>query len=357
MSTLRRLFAAGALVLAAGAIFAGGIAYQRATSEPTHIALEPHPFRTLHPATSPVWMEEHFPGPNGRDLAVRTHYRNSGEVGLKIFGRNNVVATETIWTADQRVRLHAEYAADGRQVISGFELRPNGTKLWEASNSEGVVTKTTYWVDGTSVFSVERRAPGALPATAEVHYFTQSGKRWMDYTGTAARNVAEYVSRAQTLEAWSDADVHTVSISMNGDNALVSIYGSEGKLSHVQEWVPSSYGWFDDGVRERRLRKVTVYSPEGKIVRVIELIGNSVTVVTEIAADGSRVAYGFTPWGAPRDAIRYNAEGGQIGTIEAKDVHLTFDRAVVQAPELPDVLNAWRDRERGAPTQPVMPSP
>src|SRR6202041_3316546 len=73
-------------------------------------------------------------------------------------------------------------ADDGMQVLNGFQLRDDGSKVWEAKldTATDQVTTTTYWWSG-KVFSVEQRKRGSK--VVDMSYYRENGNNWLRFVG------------------------------------------------------------------------------------------------------------------------------------------------------------------------------
>ena len=185
----RRIYVGIAGLVAAAALTAVGVSYMH---QPT-ISIAPVA-RTLsmpHPDGECLAINE----PNG--YVVHVQYCN-GDFGIREFvPGTKTLRKQVIWYKDgDRQRFYAEYAPDGKQELTGFELRDNGSKLWDAHrDDQGEVVKTSYWYND-AVFSVEKRAPGA--EIADMTYYHPNGNRWAHVVGEYGLKLSLVVHRTST---------------------------------------------------------------------------------------------------------------------------------------------------------------
>lgn len=107
-------------------------------------------------------VETHFQSPQGSESV----YRHADGAVKERVCRNK----------DEKITKHELFDKDGKTLIGGFHTRSDGSLLWKLErNSQGLLTKTTYWYDGKRVFSQETsRKDGTL----EELFYRKNGKLW-----------------------------------------------------------------------------------------------------------------------------------------------------------------------------------
>jgi hypothetical protein len=258
----------------------------------------------LMPPDSPEYLERHYPGPNGKDVKTEIVYRN-GDTGLKIYRADNTLEVWTIEFKDGGTRLRAQYAKDGRQVVLGYEFRDDRTLKWKSTNDGTLVTTTTYYFDGTSVFSVVGQKIGEDVLDAQ--YFRKSGKPWLHQIAS------KYNATNPRLEEVWDNDgnrVYVREMSQDSSFTTVTYFRPDGTAAYRQTWGQYTYsypgydgypgGMYDDGHYSSTstvLKVVEVFGADGKtVVRLIRNTddGTKIATVTDTDSTGASVAYTLT---------------------------------------------------------------
>jgi hypothetical protein len=194
------------------------------------------------------------------------------------------LSKEIIRFADGRERMYAEFAADGKQVVTGRMLRDDGTTVWLAvRDASDIVTTTRYWYDG-GVFSTERRKVGAT--LVEREFFYRSGAKWMHFRGVHDGSLLPDV---ETI--WNeDGTLKFSHLKGLNETSTSSVYRSDGTLHFKQLFVMEPYSYYYPGMTPQppRMRqvmtKVEVYDAGGtRVVR--DFIMNSAGWYIERAVD------------------------------------------------------------------------
>jgi hypothetical protein len=251
----------------------------------------------LMPATSPEYLERHFPGPDGKDLRTEIDYRN-GDRGVKVFRKDNTLDDWTITFSAGDARLHVVYAKDGKQVVFGYEFRADRTLKWQASNQNGVASVRTFYYDGTTVFSVVDRKIGN--DVQDARYFRKDGKPWLHQVGSLVAG-----SNPQLEEVW-DKDGNELykrtATSTDGKTVDVTYFRPDGTAQFTQHWVTvtysgyGGYGGYEDYYPSSNtvIKAIDEFEADGKTVtrRIVSSDdGSAVESLSVFSADGTSVLY------------------------------------------------------------------
>ena len=187
----------------------------------------------LMPESSGEFSRKFVTDEYDRQIELHINYRN-GDVNSQLFHTSGKLKEETLKTKNGLVKQHRQYARDGKTLVAGKEARSDGTAKWElVTNPDGSTSKTTYWYDGTRVFSVEKVAKdGSL----EQSFFRKDGSLWVKKTGKDASNLtAENYDKSGNLVAKS----RTLA---DGRIEITKI--ENGKAFVRQIWKRESYGGY-----------------------------------------------------------------------------------------------------------------
>jgi hypothetical protein len=312
----------------------------------------------MMPEKSPEWRETHYLGPDGQDEETDVYYRN-GNVGIQTWrsGKQHTLEHQTITTPDNLVILDAHYAADGKQVVSGVARRDDGSTLSTAStDQDGMVTITTYWYDGKTVFSVQKRKVGA--SDVDEMYYHKNGKPFVKYVGSIYSRDNPTVLQQWTVDGTLVFDRQTA----KDGSYTISVYRPDSTLAYTQKWITyTSYGYGDYGYEGGGsytsvvLSQTQVFSDDGK--RVVEQIdmasgGYMIDKVTEIAADGSKTVYTLSYSNSITHITRYDASGKQTEDTDVKDKRtLDVPKKFTDKPTFDDPNKVWQQQENDPSTR------
>jgi hypothetical protein len=304
----------------------------------------------MMPDSTPEWIEVHKLSADRKKIETEVIYRN-GEHGTRYWRTNESLAKETISFADGRQRKYAEFAADGEQVITGYEIRADGTKIWEASvDAKKVVTTTTYWHSG-KVFEVELRKVDAKKVDQWFYY--QSGAKWEHYVG-----LHDISQIPEIVQLWNEGGnlLYDHYLGLN-ESSFDTTYRQDGTLAMKQFWVmrPQTYYYPGMPVSSRRvLLKVEIYSKDGKLLKqefMMDSGGYYADRVIERSAEGWYMENILLYDGSVIEQTKYDASGKVIFKQRLTN-KTTFkiplpSEAMDSLSEEFDPKQSWRDDEAG----------
>lgn len=263
----------------------------------------PHRVIEMHPDTTPIWAERHHVTADGKKTKTDVLYRN-GDTGTRFYRENQTVAKEITRFADGRQRFYAEYAADGKQIIAGSEIRADGTTVWTAERDArtNIVTTTRYWYNSV-VFSIERRKVG--DANVKRTFYYRSGAKWMHFEGVHDGSLLPDVE-----EIWrQDGSLVFRHIKGLNETSTDFVYRADGTLHFKQVHVMRPYSYYYPGMTpqppqmRRMLLKIEVYDATGaRAVRdyVMDAAGWYLERVVDHNADGTH-----THWSTVYDGTAF----------------------------------------------------
>lgn len=258
---------AGLAVVAAVILAAGGLLSASVFNRQPKLDLTPHRAIQMQPDSSPEWTETLVPGQVtgkfGLSDQIAVQYRN-GTHGTRYLRPDQKRWLEEIFNSRDFPLMHAEFADDGEQVVSGFRLRYCGTTLWNATpDAKKMVMTVTYWHDGKHIFSVQMRRVGS-PNVDEI-FFYLSGQKWMHFIGPA-----DHQSAPGTAEVWNEKGVLVFSHYTGLNSTTMDTgYRDDGSKAYRQLWAtkatPRAAG--DNSPPDKLLLKGELYSPNDTLQR------------------------------------------------------------------------------------------
>lgn len=303
----------------------------------------------MMPDTTSEWAEVHKLTADGKKVESTVLYRN-GERGIRYWRPNQTLAKEIIRFADGRDRKYAEFAADGKQIITGKEIRADGSTVWEAVLGEkNFVTTKTYWKNGT-VFCVERRKVDQ-PKVDQWFYYPD-GKQWEHYVGTH-----DPMQMPERVDIWREDGTMAFShyLGLN-ESSYDATYRPDGTLQMRQIWVMRpTYTYSSTPAPQRRvLLKVEMYSDDGtRVTRefIMDSGGYFADRVIDRAEDGSYVESDLLYDGTVLSQTQYTTEGKAFSTRRfdsrtAFKISMPSEGMDSYADEY-DPTQRWRDEEAG----------
>jgi hypothetical protein len=281
----------------------------------------------------------------------------NGDSGYLKFhpGTENLARRVVYFKRTDRVRFTADFATDGLQVVRGFELRPDGSKLWEAAaNESGTIVTTTYWWNG-NVFSVEKRDVGAT--SVDTTYYHASGGRWMHYVGKRGVHFINAVAGENGLkliEAWRDDGTQIFSVIMGEDqkSATRLFFRDDGTLHTRQQHRWHTYHSPEGSSSGLALVQIDLYGATGRTLERELFIDPDVYGLRRMTvhnADGTRSELKLIPGGEITDVKRLSADGHvleEVAVPAGKREKYEFDYKLTDGPKDPDMLKAWADQEK-----------
>lgn len=232
----------------------------------------------LMPDTSEEFLRRHYIDANGFEVETRIEYRNGDKAVLK-YRADQTQESYKRTAKNGTVLIEQNFAADGKSVVGGRELRPDGTLKWQTTqDSSGAVTTEVYWYDGKSVFAQTTQNPpgGAWSAT----YFRKDSKLWMKTSGPKTGQV--------TRQEVYDGGRLAVIMERNGQDVVATALRADGTAEFKQyiTETASNYG----GYVYSNIRYVEEFAADGKtVVRklVMDSNGYGVTAVERTNPDGT----------------------------------------------------------------------
>jgi hypothetical protein len=339
----RALTAAASLLLLAG--FLTGCDNKDTGQKPTPppvVSVKPTERVELMPDSSPEFLRRHFTDANGFEVETRIEYRN-GDRAIVKFRADQTQETFKRTAKDGTVLIEQNFAADGKSIVSGRELRPDGTLKWQATqDSSGAVTTVTYWYDGKTVFSERTAATpgGAWTGT----YFRKDGKIWVKRSGSTA-------SATDREEQYTvDGKLYAV-IEQKGTEMIATLYRADGTVQYKQHMVTttSSYG---SGYTYKTMATVDEFDTDGKtLVRTLVMNSGGYTVASVIHpnADGTATVRTLRWDGVVTHEEVRDSSGkiiSQKNVDPAANIKEQYDYRAVREPTSDDPVNNWEMQEK-----------
>ena len=251
------------------------------------------------PAVAHRWVEinpnkpneirrEHVRDENGRHT-IDVTYENGNRAKF-IYRSTGKLEFESVVRSDALEIKHVNYADDGASVVSGFELRVDGSTIWSAQPlSDDVTVTTAFWADGTTVFgrNTHDRKTGKLEI---VEHDIRGIKLLLSDSDAKTRAVTRQV------EYFADGKVFRERITSKDEKKRsiqdVYVYRQDGTLEARQTWRNHTY--CDEGGCGEMLiyDRTELMSRDGKTVETAVEISVSTllpTRVTQYLPDGTKV--------------------------------------------------------------------
>jgi hypothetical protein len=247
--------------------------------------LPPQHVIELEPDSTPEWLERRRLNSAGVKTETYVQYRN-GETGMRYWRENGTLSAETITFPDGRLRMEAEFGADGKQIINGRMVRKDGSVAWVAKrDARDFVTTTTYWYNGKT-FRTEVRKVGSRKI--QQHYYHLNGVLWMHYEGDADKQ-----SLPSTQEVWNPDGIPTFS-HLTGLNAasVDTVYRADGSVHFKQHWIMRPRMGPSDGEAHRMLLKTDLFNEDGtRMEYMMSADGYIAERIMRTNTDGTKVEY------------------------------------------------------------------
>ncbi len=190
----------------------------------------------MMPPNSEEFLRRHFIDSTGFEVETHINYRN-GEKAIVKMRPDKTKAEYRRMAKNGTVRIEQIFAADGKTVIGGHELRDDLTKKFSISqNSAGATTTVTYWYDGVRVFSEKTVSKNGA---YEITYYYKSGKKWLSRSGPSDGVV--------TKEAQYRRDgTKEITREPGTNETIVTRHRADGTAEYRQHIVerPSPYGGY-----------------------------------------------------------------------------------------------------------------
>jgi hypothetical protein len=245
--------AVGVVGLAALSFWFG--AFNLVGNEPQWRPAEVPVIELMAPETE-EFVQQHIPGEDGLIDRTVVQFRN-GDSGLKTYRDDGTLSEYTVEYLGGGTRMHLQYAPNGKQVVAGYELRDDRSMKWKASSKENLIEVTTFYYDGTTIFSVAHQKVN--DPVIEVRYYRENHTQW------AHQRYRE--SQPETLEMHALFDERgnpVYRLENQPSKILVSYYRQDGTIEFVQHWNAYSMGPMGGG--GWGLQIVDTYDASGKTV-------------------------------------------------------------------------------------------
>lgn len=313
---------------------------QKPTPPPVVVVPKPTERVEMMPSNSDEYLRRHVVDANGIEIETRIEYRNGDKATIKL--RPDQTQSEYLRvTKTGQVRTEQHFAADGKTVVSGQELRDDNTmKLKISQDANGTITSVTYWYDGTRVFAEKiQQSSGSYQTT----FFFKNGQVWMKRSGPSAGIVAkeQQYTRTGTLEFTREKTSQDVTI---------TYYRADGTVNYRQHLVevPSQYGNYS----WKTMGSIEEFAADGKTVTrklVMSSDGYSVEKVIRYNSDGTSVVRDVRYDGTVTHEEKRDASGtvtSQKDFSSSDGVREQIDRSITREPYSQDPAQTWDTQER-----------
>ncbi len=162
--------------LAVIAVVIGGLLFTwRPAPPPPHTSNTKVTYE-LGAESSGIYMQKHLRRDDGTVRQTLIDYSN-GALGTINYRLNGTAQDFVIVAPDGTHTLESLYAADGKTVVRGFELRADRTLAWNTDTlADGSLRTVSFWSDGRQPFSISVINDKA--SAADFVYFRADGKLW-----------------------------------------------------------------------------------------------------------------------------------------------------------------------------------
>jgi len=313
---------------------------QKPTPPPVVVQPKPTEKIELMPDTSEEFARHHFIDATGFEVETRIDYRNGDKAVIK-FRANHSQESYKRTAKNGTVLIEQNFAADGKTITSGQELRKDLTLKWKATqDASGAVTTKTYWWDGTALFSekVQQLPSGSYQTT----FYRKDGTLWGKRSGPSDGVIAheEQFNTSGKLEFTSER---------NGSDIVTTLYRADGTPEYRQHMIEttSSYGY-----TSRNLTSVEVLNADGKTVGrtlIMNSGGYSVSQVVRNNADGTTTVRDVTYNGTVTHEEKRDSSGkvlSQKDYSSSDGVREDWDWRATRTSSPDDPVNRWDLAER-----------
>lgn len=306
--------------------------------------VNPKPRETVEmmPSSSEEFLRRHILDANGFEIETRIEYRNGDKAVIKMRPDSTQAEYRRV-TKDGTVKVEQIFAADGKTVVRGQELRDDGTmKLKTSQDASGLITAVTYWYDGQRVFTEKKHRVGGAYETT---YYYKDGNVWMKRSGPADGTVDKETLYDRTGKVQFVREKKPTEV-------VVTVYGANGKPSHRQHVVekPSQYGSYVN----KTMLYVEEFAADGTTVTrkfVMTSDGWSLDHVVRFNDDGTTTVRKL---GGTYDPIvtreeQRDAAGNVTSTktfTSSDNVREQYDRGILREQYTQDPQSTWDSQER-----------
>lgn len=241
------------------------------------------------PESSDELSRRHVYDQSGLELETHILYRNQLTVSRYYRAEDGSLKEETVTSGFSKRKSRIAYSAGGKIAIDGEETRADGTLIWTLrSQADGSVKKTTFWYDGTRVFSEKTIAKNGR---FNITYFRKSGAIF----GTASGKMPDIIlaqdffnstrpaqkNQATTRVEYPNAQEKVATISEANGSKIRGIFKAKNSI-HGTAWIP---------------QVIEEYDVQGKLVRkaYLDEYGNHPQRSETFTADGSKIVRTIEP--------------------------------------------------------------
>lgn len=352
-----------ALVFGSGILTSGHKGNQNPPPEKASRSIE------LAPESSRVWTQKQVLDESGRVTQIIFQLRDGGRAQAYLRGDGTTRAYSES-RADGSLRVQLQLALDGKTIIEGYIQRADGSmQLLAHTQADGTILRTTYWRDGSTIFSRETQALQGADTRLHTTYYRADGTKWV--LQVRAPGAATPVE--ETAFDLKGNALYTHSLDSTGQKAAVTYFRANGTASLVQHWATrytysghggeyDDYGYGGGGYSsslEWYLDTVDELAPDGTTLkRTLSLSGSpaKVTAVTLPAPEGSTVKSLDDSF----RVIKVEKRDGTGKVLETKSVEpgkpLTFREGyATPRPGFVEPLKEWKALEKQAAPATVTP--
>ncbi len=328
-------------IAALSMLFLSGCSRQTQTQNPppTPVSTKPADRIELMPTSSGEHLRRHIFDESGTEVETQIQYINGDRGWLRLRG-DGTVAEYKLETKQGKLKIQRSFAADGKTVVAGKELRDDGsTKILVESMPDGAIKTTTYWFDGTHVFSIDvRRADGSNETT----FFRRSGSLWI-------RKSAAKADAPAVEESYDKAGKLELRRQPTATGVDVLHFRADGTASYKQSFTESSNQW---GYKSKTLIQVEEYAEDGKTVkRKLEMSDNGRNDVRSsynYQADGTTIVRRFRDDGTVEHEEVLDRDGKVSKSKDYKEdekVTESVDRSLFYESYQRDPVQSWQMQE------------
>lgn len=294
----------------------------------------------MMPSDSEEFMRRHYIDATGVEVQTDIEYRNKDKAVIKYRGDQTQSEYQRT-TKDGKVVIQRYFAADGKTVVRGQELRDDGTvKVKISQDASGAITTTTYWYDGQRVFSESVAQPNGAYKTT---YFYKNGQKWLVRSGPNTGVIATEVQYSRTGQLQFKRE-------KSGSETTVTLYRNDGTelvRQHLVE-TPSQWGSYT----YKTMKSVDEMSADGKTVErtlVMSSDGWSVSQVVRYNSDGTRLVRDVRYDGTVTHEEKVDANGNVLSKKDyssSDNESESIDRSNLREPYSQDPVQNWDYQER-----------
>lgn len=217
-----------------------------------------------------------------------------GDRGQASYRPDGTLKEFVVTFASGKPRLYAQFDRHGKDIVSGFEVRDDGSKVWTVEKlPDGKLKTVSYWKgEGQKVFSEVVRDTAA--GTIERSYYRGNGILWAHQVQVESGAEMKVVAEEVYHESGKPARIRKSPLGAN--EALMAYYRYDGTLEYTQHFGPEPGAGVmkpNEGAKPpmvQALLATNIYGDDGK--RILKQIGfqgqaTSVPWIALINEDGS----------------------------------------------------------------------